>query len=244
MDIQSQNNQQDRSASSIKNSIIQTMMLEFGLRNAVLYGMWLSSCSNFTSMLSVACGLIASDRHRSILMIIVDRVMPGQNRRFQNGLSVLGDGGVCCLISRERADDLETPECSVNVVLSISVPELLQLRGSNDIAQRGRKFLSSCKRLSGEFLKHSGQRISDYKNFIGDNFHSSFYEIVEEGLQIANGSIHLPTKAIMGHVSSCDILSNISYVIKTNKIRPGDGFLALNFGPVLWGAIDITINSE
>lgn len=74
-----------------REDVRNTLANELGLKNAITYGSWLSSCGNFTRSLNLANSFIKSETHQNILIIEADKVPKKQSRFMKSGVSIFSD---------------------------------------------------------------------------------------------------------------------------------------------------------
>ncbi|WP_029065318.1 hypothetical protein [Labrenzia sp. DG1229] len=205
-----------------------------GLSNAQLYSVWMSACSNFAAGLSVAASLVESAKHKVVLLLLADRVVPGSSRIMRSGMSILGDGAACCLVARQGA-------YGIRAIVSASTNGTLSADRSRSPTDSGRGFLAACRETVRNYRAMTHRELSDASLIVADNYHSAFYEIVTSGLELGNTDVHTPTKSRLGHAFSSDCLFGLEAVHNNSSLRSGDEVVLLNYGPVRLGTISLEV---
>ncbi|XUY30474.1 hypothetical protein RMR21_025670 (plasmid) [Agrobacterium sp. rho-8.1] len=208
-------------------------LLRIGLGHARCYGVWMARCSNFSLGIGVAMGLVSSGQCRNVLVVTADRCIPGSQRVMASGLSVLGDASACCVVGNHGTFQLK----------DVHTTGTQQSNAQTGGGSAAKSFLAACRQTEHQYRQRRNRSISDASVIVAENYVSSFFDILHEGLVLKGAPILTPTKSKLGHAFSSDCLFNLESLYLSSSLPQKEEFALLNFGPALLGAITLVLPS-
>ncbi|APE24959.1 MULTISPECIES: 3-oxoacyl-[acyl-carrier-protein] synthase III C-terminal domain-containing protein [Streptomyces] len=205
---------------------LAALCARFGIRDAFPLGMYLGQCTNFSSALTVAQGLAATQDLDNVLLIGVDvlddrraaRVLPGE-------VSVFSDTAVCCLVSRARTDGY-----LVERVEHRYRPELHALHPQRDLLPYIDGFTGALAGVVEGLTKATGRAPDAYAKLVLANHARPVLRNFAATLGIPFDRV--PTEGIgtLGHCFAYDQLITLGDLAEQGGTTPGDAVLAIGVG--------------
>ncbi|MFF1508209.1 3-oxoacyl-[acyl-carrier-protein] synthase III C-terminal domain-containing protein [Streptomyces sp. NPDC058326] len=205
---------------------LAALCARFGIRDAFPLGMFLGQCTNFSSALTVAQGLAATQGLDHVLLLGVDalddrraaRVLPGD-------VSVFSDTVVTCLLSRPRTDGY-----LVERVEHRYRPELHALHPQRDLLRYIDGFTDALGGVVDRLTKATGRAAGDHTKLVLANHARPVLRNFAATLGIPFDRV--PTEGIgtLGHCFAYDQLITLSELAERGETTPGDALLAIGVG--------------
>ncbi|WP_316195249.1 MULTISPECIES: hypothetical protein [unclassified Bradyrhizobium] len=208
---------------------------DLGLRHAVLYGQWLSSCANLLPTIGAAADAVDRGTYDTAMVLVGDRHPREAPRLLASGAAVYSDIAVGCLVTREHRPHswLIGPVASYSSLLTGADHNrtLSQLIG--DIRHAARELERRYNRLSGFAL-------ADADGIVVGNLDMLSTRVMTDALKIEPGKIRADSKPIIAHGYAADNLYSLNVIAKKDQYDPGSRLLVLNTAVRNWNLCSLT----
>ncbi|MBX9422363.1 MULTISPECIES: 3-oxoacyl-[acyl-carrier-protein] synthase III C-terminal domain-containing protein [Streptomyces] len=205
---------------------LAALCARFGIRDAFPLGMFLGQCTNFSSALTVAQGLAATQGLDNVLLLGVDALDDGRAARVLPGdVSVFSDTLVTCLLSRQRTDGH-----LVERVEHCYRPELHALHPQRDLLRYIDGFTGALGDVVGRLTKSTGRAPEAYAKLVLAHHARPVLRNFAATLGIPFDRV--PTEGIgtLGHCFAYDQLITLSELAERGETSDGDALLAIGVG--------------
>ncbi|MFD4372960.1 3-oxoacyl-[acyl-carrier-protein] synthase III C-terminal domain-containing protein [Streptomyces sp. NPDC058486] len=205
---------------------LAALCARFGIRDAFPLGMYLGQCTNFSSALTVAQGLVATQDVDNVLLLGVDVLDDGRAARVLPGdVSVFSDTAVCCLVSRGRTDGYV-----VERVEHRYRPELHALHPQRDLLPYIDGFTGALSGAVEKLAKTTGRATGDYTKLVLANHARPVLRNFAATLGIPFDRVPTDGIGTLGHCFAYDQLITLSELAERGETAPGDALLAIGVG--------------
>lgn len=192
---------------------------EFGMDNAMVFGINQQACTSMLGSLRMAKMLLADDSSiDSILCLSADRFPEGAC--YEQSYNLISDGAAAAIVSR-KAEGYRIVSCH-----GITNGGLAQ---ANDEEAAGTYFVYS-HRVIIEALKKANLSLSQIAWIVPQNMNIKAWQILSRLLRIDDSKIYAPSRSEVGHVISGDNIINLDRLDKEHKAQSGDYILLIMAG--------------
>jgi 3-oxoacyl-[acyl-carrier-protein] synthase III len=201
----------------------QQVLTGIGLGNIPCYGQIMNRCVNMLAGLDVARALVASGRHRRILLITTDKVAEGADRMSQ--FALFSDGAASCVVGADPGAARETGETGNEACY-----ELLGCAIAQDTATlEWTSQISSdlARQVNEELLTAAGLKLSDLAALMHANLFKPLLVMKERQAGFSPEQLYLDNIPRFGHCFAADpLVSLVDRVALGHLPAGGYGMLA------------------
>lgn len=190
---------------SINIRLVNNLMQELGLVNALPVGIALSDCANILTGLQMATAQVASGMANNVLLVCADIVSqaPGKREMAQQ-MSVLSDGALSCFVSAPGKGDYD-----ITGIIHKNKPSQWEMwRQANENAYSLEK-LKHLITVSKIFLKQQGLRPKDFIKIMTGNYRKNIAEMFVEFAGFTKEQAFFDNIANFGHTLAGDVMINL-----------------------------------
>lgn len=210
---------------------LNQLLVDAGLENAFPYGVSLSGCTNFSAGLELATSFIQLGSARRVLLLIVEKLLPGGTRLLDLGMSVVSDAVVSCVISDEPGD---------YEVLSIgrcSKPGMERLSLENNLSEFFAATGAGMRTAADRALEPLEMGRSDLARLFTNNYASHVQQTFIKHIGFSKDRCFFDNVPRFAHAFSADTLINLVDCEAAGKLKAGDRCMLLGTSPTSWGAV-------
>ena len=192
----------------------QQVLTGIGLGNIPCYGQIMNRCVNMLAGLDVARALVASGRHRRILLITTDKVAEDADRMSQ--FALFSDGAASCVLSAEPGDAAcyELLGCAI-------AQDTATLEWTSQISS------DLAKEVNTELLTAAGLKLSDLAALMHANLFKPLLVMKERQAGFSPEQLYLDNIPRFGHCFAADPLISLVDRVALGHLPAGDyGMLA------------------
>jgi len=211
--------EQTRDVKHLMHFAASELQAEFGLSDAVVFGLDQQACTGALGSMRLARGLIAAEQDmRRVLCVTADRFPEGA--LYEQAYNLVSDGAAACVVSAERGG-FRVVACH-----GITNGALAQ---ANDEETAG-MFFSYAHAVIRGVLSKAQLNIEDIAWIVPQNTHANAWRILAGLLPFPIERIRFPALQHAGHVISADNLINLRALTESNVVRPGEHVLLFMAG--------------
>lgn len=191
-------------------------------------------CGNLGPALVFARQALASGEHRSVLLLLADKVLDG-DRNPASRLSVISDGAVACLVT-DRPTDFGGAKFAVHGMAAIT-----DLHAANP-GEAGEGIMSTVALpIAGAaaITQQTGRELKDFDHLVFPNYRVIIQEFLCSAMGAPPERLLVGPIAEFGHCLSADILMTLRHCANSGQIRPNDHVLASCDGPTSWTTLAV-----
>ncbi|WP_240659913.1 phosphopantetheine-binding protein [Streptomyces sp. WAC 01529] len=193
--------------------LIASVLGGLELGSVPVTGITLNRCANMLSGLRVAAGMVASGRHRTVLVITADRVAAESERLTD--FALFSDGAASCLVSRRVAGAPESYEW----VADASAQDPAALGRGNEIS-------ADLARAANELIfAEAGIGIEAIDGLLHNNIFLPVVTMKEVQAGFAQSQLDTSNIARVGHCFAADPLINLADQRSAGTLRDGGLYL-------------------
>jgi len=192
------------------------------------------ACGNLGPALLLAQQALASGEHRRILLLLADRVLNG-DRNQTNGLSVVSDGAVACLVTDEPTD-FDGARFAVHGVTAVTNLE------AADPGQSGEGVLATVAlSVAGitAITRQTEREVHDFDHLVLPNYRMIIQQFLCSGMGASTEQLLVGPLSEYGHCFSADVLVTLAHCASAGQIQCGDHVLVSANGPTSWTSIAV-----
>jgi 3-oxoacyl-[acyl-carrier-protein] synthase III len=195
---------------------VQRVLTGTGLGDIPCYGQFLNRCVNLLAGLDVARALVASGRHRMVLVVTTDKVAPGADRMSQ--FALFSDGAASCVVTDDpgQADD-ET--CGYILRRCATAQRTADLEWTSQISA------DLAREVNDALLGPPGLKMGDIPALMHANLFKPVVMMKERQAGFTREQLYLDNIPRLGHCFAADPLINL--VDRTARGDVGLGRLAM-----------------
>jgi 3-oxoacyl-[acyl-carrier-protein] synthase-3 len=201
------------------------IMAGLGMPTAAFTGITLNRCTNLLAGIDLASALVASRRHRSVLVVTTDAVAAERDRLEQ--FALFSDGAASCLVATDGhgAPAYEVLGCA-------SAQANADLDWSHEIS-------SDLSRLVNEELsKAAGLAIGEVAGLLHANLFLPLVGMKERQAGFTAAQLDTSNVARVGHCFAADPLINLADRAGRGRVADGDAYLlAVSVPGVRYGVL-------
>jgi 3-oxoacyl-[acyl-carrier-protein] synthase-3 len=196
-----------------------------GMPAAAFTGVTLNRCTNLLAGIDLATALVASRRHRSVLVVTTDRVAGERDRQEQ--FALFSDGAASCLVS---AGAHGTP--AYEVLGCASAQANADLDWSHEISS------DLSRVVNDELAKAGGPAIGEVTGLLHANLFLPLIGMKERQAGFTAAQLDTGNTARVGHCFAADPLINLADRAGRGDVGDGDTYLlAVSVPGVRYGAL-------
>jgi 3-oxoacyl-[acyl-carrier-protein] synthase III len=186
-----------------RNGLINVALNRLKLKNAQVYGSWMSGCGNLGPTMTLARGLLLSRSSHCILVLAADRV--GLHRsRLPPDRSFIFSDVACACVARSTGLGLKV----VNVVTHTST-RLFNARVERDVLHIIRELRTAIRELDQKILKTAGLWLRDFDFVVTDSFGDRLLDAICTVAALERGRVLCPARKRYAHAFSADLLLSL-----------------------------------
>ncbi len=201
------------------------MLTGIGLGSIPCYGQIMNRCVNMLAGLDVARALVASGRHRRILLITTDKVAEGADRMSQ--FALFSDGAASCVVAADAGDAGDAGDAAT---ATAGCYELLGCAIAQDTATlEWTSQISSdlAREVNSELLTAAGLKLSDVAALMHANLFKPLLVMKERQAGFSPEQLYLENIPRFGHCFAADpLISLVDRVALGHLPAGGYGMLA------------------
>ena len=195
------------------------LQADFGLDRAVAVGLGQQACTAMLGSLRLAGALLAAEPGwERVLCVTADRFPDGAVH--EQAYNLISDGAAACVVSRRPGGfRLVTAHQITNGGLSQATDD--ETVGT---------YFSYVQRLIRETLQRAGLTAADIDWVVPQNTHQKAWQILSRLAGIDHARVWQPSLPDAGHVISADNIINLTSLVASGRLRPGQRVLLLMAG--------------
>ncbi|HET8680780.1 MAG TPA: 3-oxoacyl-ACP synthase [Micromonosporaceae bacterium] len=192
---------------------VENVMTGIGLDGADFVGLTLNRCTNLLAGIQVADALVASGRHRRVLVVSTDRVTDEAARMEK--FALFSDGAASCAVTdgQDGCGGFELVSCA-------AVHNIRELDWSNEISSD----LSG--RVNEKLLKPLGMSLEDVTGLMHANVFKPIVMLKEMQAGFRPAQLYIDNITRIGHCFAADPIINLVDRAALGQV-PDDGFYML-----------------
>ncbi|GAB1646551.1 3-oxoacyl-[acyl-carrier-protein] synthase III C-terminal domain-containing protein [Krasilnikovia sp. MM14-A1259] len=198
---------------------ISRMQADLGLDRAVAIGLNQQACTSMLGSIRLAGALLGAEPGWArILCVSADRFPAGS--RYEQAYNLISDGAAACVVSR--------------------APGRLRLVAAHQITNGGLgeasddetvgSYFAYMHRLVRETLDRAGMAAGDIDWIVPQNTNEKAWQILSRLLGVDHARVWLPSLPDTGHVISADNIVNLTALLDSGRLRPGQRLLLMMAG--------------
>jgi 3-oxoacyl-[acyl-carrier-protein] synthase III len=207
-------------------SFVETIMTGLGLCSASFMGLTLNRCTNLLAALRTGEALVASGRHRKILLISTD-MERDETSRLQ-GFALFSDGAASCLLSDEG-------DSGYQVLGSASAQDISTLDWSNEISS------DLSRQVNDRLLGPHGLAVGDLSALMHHNIFKPLVVMKERQAGFRPDQLFTGNITRVGHCFAADSLINLVDRVAAGHVP--DGGVVMLAGSVPGSRIGVLLRS-
>lgn len=177
----------------------QQVLTGTGLGNIPCYGQTMNRCVNMLAGLDVARALVASGRHRRILLITTDKVAEGADRMSQ--FALFSDGAASCVVTADRSDP---DEAGCYELLGCAIAQdTATLEWTSQISS------DLARQVNEQLLTAAGLKLSDLAALMHANLFKPLLVMKERQAGFSPEQLYLDNIPRFGHCFAADPLVSL-----------------------------------
>lgn len=199
------------------------ILRDFNLTNAYVHGTFMSNCANLASALQIGSALLATSELPHIVIVLSDRIENSADRFMNSAESILSDGAISFVLSREKGEF-----------------KLKDLTLRNDLEYLSKTYdIISYFKKNTDHMKEIWKVISPERKF-EKVFFPNYSLLAQRGfksqLGITSDQLYLENLSKLGHVFACDVFINFVDYLKSRNSDGRDSFAFFTIGNYRWGS--------
>ncbi|MFC5724222.1 3-oxoacyl-[acyl-carrier-protein] synthase III C-terminal domain-containing protein [Streptomyces gamaensis] len=200
----------DRDVKHLMDFPASRLQAEFGLRNAVVFGLDQQACTAMLGSLRLAGALLrAEEDWERVLCVTADRFPEGA--LYEQAYNLISDGAAACVVSRRPA--------AFRIVTAHQITNGGLGRAGDD--ETVGSYFSYTHRLVRETLDRAGLTPADLDWVVTQNTHATAWQILARLLGVDFDRVCFSSLPDVGHVISADTVVNLCELLATGQVRPG-----------------------
>ncbi|MBO3749258.1 hypothetical protein J5X84_24530 [Streptosporangiaceae bacterium NEAU-GS5] len=186
------------------------LQADLDLGEPIVVGLGQQACTSMLGSLRVAAALLATEPDwERVLCVTADRFPEGA--LYEQAFNLISDGAAACVVGREPA------EFRLVTVHQISNGRLGQATDEVTVGT----YFAYTHRLVQETLDRAGLTIGDIDWVVPQNTHVTAWRILARLLGVDEAKVWFPSMPRVGHVISADNVVNVSDLLASGQVRPG-----------------------
>lgn len=187
------------------------LVAEFDLDDAVVIGLSQQACTAMLGSLRVAAAMLSvEDSWQQVLCVTADRFPDGA--LYEQAYNLISDGAAACVVSRQPA--------AFRLLAFHQITNGALGRATDDEAIGS--YFGFTERLVRQTLVKAGLASADLTWVVTQNTIDKAWHVLARLLGIPLDRIWAPSMPDAGHVISADNIVNLSALVESGQLRPGD----------------------
>jgi 3-oxoacyl-[acyl-carrier-protein] synthase III len=203
------------------------------LINAYPIGIFLSDCANINVAIKLASDL-AMTSYPNILIISVDTFYQSKTRLVPPNISVLSDGAVSLLISREIPGDYSIIDSVCHRGKRIWDIDPWNISSDEDIKKYCINLYSGFSKSIEKILQKNNMNKETITKFLVNNYNFSFLEFFRYSIRVDKEKIYNKTISDYAHIVAGDTVVNLKKLNNESTLKKGDYLLLVGSAPFSW----------
>jgi 3-oxoacyl-[acyl-carrier-protein] synthase-3 len=211
---------------------------DLGLTNALPLGLTLGQCTNYSTALVVARGLIESSGLSTVLLLGSDRLDEGRaSRVFAERISVYSDGVVSCIVTREPRTGFQ-----IGQIQHQFLPAISRLDARRDFLAFLQMFSTGMREASRKLCLKAGLTADAYTRLIPANLNISVLRNFAELVGVPFERMYTDNVGKYGHTFAYDQLISLETLLAEQRVESGQRFMLVGVGGnYLFSALDCSV---
>jgi 3-oxoacyl-[acyl-carrier-protein] synthase-3 len=217
-----------RDVKSLMDFPASRLQAEFGLSRAIVVGLHQQACTGMLGSLRLAGALLSTEPGwRRVLCVTADRFPPGA--WYEQAYNLISDGAAACVVGRNPAP------CRLLTVHQITNGGLARAGDDETVGT----YFAYTHRLVRETAARAGMTPDDLDWIVIQNTHEKAWQILARLLEVDHARVWCPSLPDIGHVISADTIVNLSALLASGRVRPGQriALIMAGFGLNWQGAV-------
>src|SRR5262249_49980061 len=209
---------------------LNRMLVRVGLRDAYPIGLSLSGCTNFSTAIRLAAGLIHAEGLHNILVVCSDRAPENGRRTMRPGVCVFSDGAVSCMVGRAG-----TGEFDVLRIGHENAPEMGEFNLEQDAAGLVMGIVDGVRKAVQRALVPIGHEPEHMRRLLLGNFCRHIAGMYANLSGFSEEQCFFDNIPRFAHTYAGDPLINLCDSHRGNPLAPGDLCMLLGIAVTSWG---------
>lgn len=186
------------------------LQADLGLDQAVVFGLNQQACTGMLGSLRLAAALLVTEPGwRRVLCVTADRFPAGA--RYEQAYNLISDGSAACVVGRGPGP------LRLVTVHQITNGALAQASDDETVGT----YFAYTSRLVRETAERAGMGAAELDWVVVQNTHREAWQIMARLLGVDPGKVWGPSLSDVGHVISADNIINLSALLASGRLRPG-----------------------
>jgi 3-oxoacyl-[acyl-carrier-protein] synthase III len=187
------------------------LVADFDLDDAVVIGLSQQACTAMLGSLRVAAAMLTvEDTWQQVLCVTADRFPEGA--LYEQAYNLISDGAAACVVSRQPA--------AFRLLACHQITNGALGRATDDEAIGS--YFGFTERLVRQTLAKAGLSPAELTWVVTQNTIDKVWHVLARLLGIPLERIWAPSMPEAGHVISADNIVNLSALVQSGRLRPGD----------------------
>jgi 3-oxoacyl-[acyl-carrier-protein] synthase III len=200
----------DRDVKGLMDFPASRLQAELGLARAIVVGLHQQACTGMLGALRLAAALLATEPGwRTVLCVTADRFPP--RAWYEQAYNLISDGAAACVVGREPAP------FRLRTVHQITNGGMARAGDDGTVGT----YFAYTHRVVREALARVGMRPAELDWIVTQNTHEAAWQILARLLGVDHGAVWAPSIADTGHVISADAIVNLSALLASGRLVPG-----------------------
>lgn len=192
---------------------------DFGLERATVIGLNQQACTGMLGSLHLAKMLLLCEPDvKRVLCVTSDRFP--QEALYEQAYNLISDGAAACIVSNQVE--------GFRLIANHAITNGAMYLASDD--ETVGSYFSYTHRLIQETLRKTNLEIGQIDWIVTQNTHINAWKILSRILKFDPERVYLQSLPEAGHVISSDNIINLSWLINSGKIQPGDRIMLVMAG--------------
>ncbi|HCT76156.1 MAG TPA: hypothetical protein DGG94_15400 [Micromonosporaceae bacterium] len=186
------------------------LQADFGLAQAVVIGLHQQACTGMLGALRLAGALLSTEpQWQRVLCVTADRFPPGA--WYEQAYNLISDGGAACVVGRDPAP------LRLLTVHQITNGGMAQAGDDETVGT----YFAYTHRLVRETAARAGTTAGELDWIVTQNTHEKAWQILARLLEVDHARVWSPSLPDVGHVISADAIINLSALLASGRVQPG-----------------------
>lgn len=193
-------------------TFVGTVMDGLGLPHAAFTGLTLNRCTGLLAGIDVAEAMVASGRHRTVLVASTDRIADETERLTT--FALFSDGAASCLVAADGYGD-----ATYEVIACATAQDNRSLDWANEISS------DLARAVNEAVLKPAGSTVEDVDGLMHPNLFIPLVVMKEQQAGFAKRQLYTDNVKRTGHCFAADPLINLVDRAAAGQVHPGRLYL-------------------
>jgi 3-oxoacyl-[acyl-carrier-protein] synthase-3 len=190
---------------------VSRLQADFGLDGAIAMGLNQQACTAMLGSLRLAAALLGAEQEwQRVLCVTADRFPEGAI--YEQAYNLISDGAAACVVGREPT--------GLRFVTAHQITNGGLGQAGDD--QTVGTYFGYTHRLISETLARAGMTAGDLDWIVAQNTNDKAWQVLCRLLGVDFEKVWCSSMADVGHVISADNVVNLSELLGSGQVRPGD----------------------